>query len=1413
MSVLTRIKNNQITDSAIWANAKIIPGSIVGSLFSPTLTMTSDVTITGNLTVQGASTYLTVASTNTYVNDPLIVLNNAFAGSNSYDLGFIFNRGSDPNKAFYWDESSDEFRLITTTETGTTYGSITAETNYEKLRLGNLVAQYDVSTITLTATGLINTTGNISGAVLNGGAINSTGLINTTANISAAIINTGALNSTGLINTTGNISADSVIAGQFNTTGNLVASQVSTATLNATGFINTLANVSAAVVNAGALNATGTTTLAAVNSSGFIQTTGNVSAAVVNAGALNATGTTTLAAVNSSGFIQTTGNISGAVVNAGALNATGTTTLAAVNSSGLINTTANISAAVINTGALNSTGLINTTGNISASTINAAQFNTTGNLSASQVSTATLKASGLTSGRVVFTSTDGLLVDNAGITFTANTLTVGGTTPVAIDGTAGSIGTTLANLVLNTNYYVDLNSKQIGNLADPTSAQDAVTKSYLESALSSDVTNIQNDDTRVTINDSGAAGNIVVDVDDSTAALFTVSTITLSKNTIVSNSTASTTTSSGALVVTGGVGVGGNITVGASVKSTDTTQSTSTTTGAIITAGGVGIAKNINVGGDATITGNLNVQGVLTAIQSTTLEVNDLQITLAKGAGSSAAADGAGINVDYGNVGANITYTHATLSWNFNKPVIGSSYANFGGNVLATNFVGGGVNISGNLLATTAVLNALTVNGDITSTGFFNTTANISAAVVNGGAINSTGLINTTGNVSAATVIAGQFNTTGNLVASQVSTATLNATGLINTTGNLLASQVSTGTLNATGLINTTGNISADVLNGGAINSTGLINTTGNISAAIINTGALNSTGFINTTGNISGAVVNTGALNATGTTTLVDVNSTGLINTTANISAAVVNSGALNVTGTTTLVAVNSTGFINTTGNVSAAVLNGGAINSTGLINTTGNISGAVVNTVALNATGTTTLVAVNSTGFINTTANVSAAVVNAGALNATGTTTLVAVNSTGLINTTGNISASRINADTLAATGTIWANAATDTTSLSTGALIVAGGTAVGKTLWVGEGAVINSTRAAEAFQVYGATGNNGLIYTNTAKNAIVFSSTGNVLVQDGVIAKFDSDGAILIPVGSSARRPGAAGNVDVTGMIRFNTTSTNLEFYNGTDWAAAGSEFTVITTNSFAGNGVQTAFTLSSASTTAGTIVAVNGVLQIPSTAYSVTGTTLTFTEAPAAGDAVDARVLITTATVSTLASANGYNTFDVATEPYANITAGTASATVRVSVDGVTGTATFTNDVVINGNLTVKGGSSGNINIGDQSTDIINLQGEIVYDQTALTAIGTNLRQLDSFSTNAYHTAKYLFQIRDGANIESGEVLLAQDGVNVEITTYAVLAPGGVLGTFQSNISGGQVRWFYTPTTSTYANIKVQSTYIV
>jgi len=186
MSVLTRIKNNQILDSTIYANAKIVPGSIVGSLFNSNLTMTSDVTITGNLTVQGASTYLTVASTNTYVNDPLIVLNNAFSGTNTYDLGFVFNRGTLQNVALIWNEFNKEFRLVGTTETGTTYGNIN-QSNFANLQVGNLSTLYTATirgNLDQTLTGIYGATfaGNVG---LNGPHI-------TTSQATIALLNTNA---------------------------------------------------------------------------------------------------------------------------------------------------------------------------------------------------------------------------------------------------------------------------------------------------------------------------------------------------------------------------------------------------------------------------------------------------------------------------------------------------------------------------------------------------------------------------------------------------------------------------------------------------------------------------------------------------------------------------------------------------------------------------------------------------------------------------------------------------------------------------------------------------------------------------------------------------------------------------------------------------------------------------------------------------------------------------------------------------------------------------------------------------------------------------------------------------------------------------------------------------------------------
>lgn len=156
--------------------------------------------------------------------------------------------------------------------------------------------------------------------------------------------------------------------------------------------------------------------------------------------------------------------------------------------------------------------------------------------------------------------------------------------------------------------------------------------------------------------------------------------------------------------------------------------------------------------------------------------------------------------------------------------------------------------------------------------------------------------------------------------------------------------------------------------------------------------------------------------------------------------------------------------------------------------------------------------------------------------------------------------------------------------------------------------------------------------------AVTGTVTASTGAVIggtsATAGATLKVDSTDSIMIPVGTTGQRPGSP----ATGMLRFNTTIGQIEIYDGTSFNA-GADFTVIEADSFNGDDSTTAFTLSVSGTTATTLVMLNGVVQIPTTAYAVSGTTLTFTEAPATGDVIDARVLTTTDMIVGISDTDG------------------------------------------------------------------------------------------------------------------------------------------------------------------------------
>ena len=170
-----------------------IDGVIIGANLAAAGTFTTvdtsgNVTVGGNLIVNGVTT--TIESTTLQIEDPLLVLakNNSGGIANTYDQGLLISRGSDTNQAFIWDESEDEFAVISTTETGDTAGNINL-TAYADFAAKDVYANSFVSTgITIEDNNITATqtnddlvlTGSGTGSVridlvdINGGAIDGT---------------------------------------------------------------------------------------------------------------------------------------------------------------------------------------------------------------------------------------------------------------------------------------------------------------------------------------------------------------------------------------------------------------------------------------------------------------------------------------------------------------------------------------------------------------------------------------------------------------------------------------------------------------------------------------------------------------------------------------------------------------------------------------------------------------------------------------------------------------------------------------------------------------------------------------------------------------------------------------------------------------------------------------------------------------------------------------------------------------------------------------------------------------------------------------------------------------------------------------------------------------------------------------
>tara|TARA_Y100001970_G_C14230419_1_gene858271 strand:- start:491 stop:1486 length:996 start_codon:yes stop_codon:yes gene_type:complete len=175
----------------------------------------------------------------------------------------------------------------------------------------------------------------------------------------------------------------------------------------------------------------------------------------------------------------------------------------------------------------------------------------------------------------------------------------------------------------------------------------------------------------------------------------------------VSNANANTVPSNNSLVV-------GNSTVNTEITSTS-----------------INTDGTLTVAGNTLISGNLTVQGTTTTVNSATLDVTDKNITVAKSAADSAAADGAGLTVD--GASATFNYSHSGTKWTMNKPL----------DITGTLTVSGNSTLTGNVTAS----DDLAVSGDATVTG------NVTAAAIKKDGGTSSQFLKADGSVDTSTYL------------------------------------------------------------------------------------------------------------------------------------------------------------------------------------------------------------------------------------------------------------------------------------------------------------------------------------------------------------------------------------------------------------------------------------------------------------------------------------------------------------------------------------------------------------------------------------------------------------------------------------------------------------------------------------
>ena len=211
---------------------------------------------------------------------------------------------------------------------------------------------------------------------------------------------------------------------------------------------------------------------------------------------------------------------------------------------------------------------------------------------------------------------------------------------------------------------------------------------------------------------------------------------------------------------------------------------------------------------------------------------------------------------------------------------------------------------------------------------------------------------------------------------------------------------------------------------------------------------------------------------------------------------------------------------------------------------------------------------------------------------------------------------------------------------------------------------------------------------------------NTNGNITVSPNGVGQLIVSGntALTVPAGTTAQRPAGA-----SGDLRLNNELSSLEFFDGVGWQTISTVSASFFINTFDGDGSTTQFTLSAESSSNNTIITLNGVVQSPGNSYSISGTTLTFTEAPRIGDAIEVRFLS--------------NTFSLGSRIYDNTTSLTVSDSEANIIGVIGGSEVFevtSSAATFNGTILGTGSVASISAIVPASSTASGSKGTIAYD---------------------------------------------------------------------------------------------------